>query len=61
MMPLCWATATTLAKDVRRIIYHHGCLAQLISDNGTQFTSRRFRQLLASFGIEHLAHLYAPR
>ncbi|XP_025271338.1 uncharacterized protein LOC112639973 [Camponotus floridanus] len=54
MVPLRRATATALAKEVtRRIIYWHECPGQLISDNGTQFTSRQFRTLLASFGIQH--------
>jgi len=56
------ATADKLATAVTdRIIYRHECPHQLISDNGTQFTSQRFRKLLTSFGIQHrTSPVYAP-
>ncbi|XP_029176070.1 uncharacterized protein K02A2.6-like [Nylanderia fulva] len=53
--------ATVAEGITTRVIYRHGCPAQIHSDNGTQFTSREFKQLLAEFGIEHrTSPVYAP-
>ncbi|KMQ85298.1 gypsy retrotransposon integrase-like protein 1-like protein [Lasius niger] len=54
LVPLRRATAENLVRAVtQRLVYRHGCPHQLISDNGTQLTSRRFKDLLAGFGISH--------
>lgn len=63
MVPLRRATAENLAREVtQRLIYRHRCPQQLISDNGTQLTSQRFKTLFAAFGIEHrTSPVYAPQ
>ncbi|KMQ92328.1 reverse ribonuclease integrase [Lasius niger] len=63
MVPLRRATTENLAREVtQRLIYRHGCPQQLITDNGTQLTSQRFKTLLAVFGIEHrTSPVYTPQ
>ncbi|XP_029673762.1 uncharacterized protein K02A2.6-like [Formica exsecta] len=63
MVPLRRATAENLTHAVtQHLIYRHGCPTTLVSDNGTQFPSQRFKTLLAAFGIAHRkSPVYAPQ
>ncbi|XP_025266372.1 uncharacterized protein LOC112638592 [Camponotus floridanus] len=48
------ATADNVTREVtNRVIYRHGCPDIVVSDNGTQFKSRPFQDLLKAFGITH--------
>lgn len=47
---------------IREIFYKFGCPETLVSDNGVQFTSKEFADLMKTFDIEHLRTAnYAPQ
>lgn len=52
MVPLRRATAENLARAVIHYLIHR-CPTTLVSDNGTQFASQRFKELLTAFEITH--------
>jgi len=61
--PLRQATATVVARAIEEyVILQHGCPKRIITDNGRQFESREFRDLMARAGIEHRknAAVFAP-
>uniref|UniRef100_A0A0C9RUK2 RNA-directed DNA polymerase n=1 Tax=Fopius arisanus TaxID=64838 RepID=A0A0C9RUK2_9HYME len=54
IQPLRKAVAETIVKIFKdRIILRFGCPKVLISDNGSQFTSTQFTELLRDYGIQH--------
>lgn len=50
--PLRKATAAAITKALEEIIYHHGCPRRVITDNGRQFESREFKNMLETMGIK---------
>lgn len=47
---------------IQEVFYKFGCPETLISDNGQQFVSKEFAELMKSFGIEHIRTAnYAPQ
>lgn len=63
LVPLRKATAESLIKAFReRIIARYGVPKVLITDNGTQFTSRIFRKFLDEYGVhQQLTAPYTPQ
>ncbi|KAL6417460.1 hypothetical protein ACFW04_012719 [Cataglyphis niger] len=63
MVPLRRATAVGVIREfTRRVIYRHGCPDLVISDNGTQFTSRQIENAFKSFGVKHqTSPAYTPQ
>ncbi|KAL6421098.1 hypothetical protein ACFW04_013058 [Cataglyphis niger] len=54
MVPLRRATAVGVTREfTRRVIYRHECPDLVISDNGTQLTSRQIENAFRSFGVKH--------
>ena len=47
------ATAGKIVAMFRRIMGREGVPKQIVSDNGTQFLSREFQDLMKEFGIQH--------
>ncbi|KAL6418351.1 hypothetical protein ACFW04_012197 [Cataglyphis niger] len=63
MVPLRRAIAANVIREfTRRVIYRHGCPDLVISDNGTQFTSRQIEDAFKSFGVKHqTSPTYTPQ
>jgi len=54
LQPMRKATGEAVTRALAElIIFRHGCPDTVISDNGRQFRSRQFSELLATFGIQH--------
>lgn len=52
--PLRQPKSTGIIKALKeRVIYRFGCPKTIISDNGSQFTSKEFTGLLSELGIQH--------
>ena len=47
-------TAEKTIAELRRVFSIHGLPEQIVSDNGTQFTSKVFQQFLRENGIKHV-------
>ena len=47
------ATANAICWALKEVCLRHGCPRSVVSDNGRQFTSKEFKQLLKDLHIEH--------
>lgn len=55
VVPLRKPTSSSIIKAFReRVLLRFGCPKNLISDNGSQYTSNDFTNMLKSYGITHL-------
>ena len=51
-------TATAIIQEVQSLFGSYRLPVQLVSDNGTQFTSKEFQEFKKENGIKH--HRFAP-
>jgi len=63
LIPLRKATTATLIRAFReRVISHFGAPRKLVCDNGSQFTSKAFKDFLKETGVEpEFTAPYCPR
>ena len=55
LVPLRDHTATTVSRSLyERVIGYFGCLRKILSDRGTEFTGRLWKELLQFLGIQQL-------
>ena len=54
VIPMMTPTAEKTITELRRVFSTHGLPEQLVSDNGTQFTSDVFQQFVKENGIKHV-------
>ena len=47
-------TLETTIETPQKLVARYGITAQLVSDNGSQFTSEVFQQFLTKNGIKHI-------
>ena len=46
-------TAERTITELKKLFVIHGLLNEVVTDNGTQFTSQEFEEFLKSNGIQH--------
>ena len=46
-------TDSVFTLKLRKLFCHYGALVEMITDNGPQFTSSEFKQLMKEFNIRH--------
>ncbi|XP_055338681.1 uncharacterized protein K02A2.6-like [Paramacrobiotus metropolitanus] len=54
VIPMKHATTDGVIEAFLNLFSRYGICAELVSDNGTQFTSEQFAQFCAQFGIKHI-------
>ena len=54
VIPMMTTTDKKTIAELRRVFSIHGLPEQIVSDNGTQFTSEVFQQLIGENGIKHV-------
>lgn len=54
VVPMSTTTSEKTITELRKLFSSHGLPEQLVTDNGTQFTSREFEVFLKENGIKHI-------